>query len=102
MKTIKYAVKLVSSYFDVIALKQVDDQKNNINSSYNSSLCWLIFNVHSIKVRKKIPIIKLSILSLIFTILVLGYFRYSSHFPPDTTYSPPKFENGKLVPAENK
>ena len=55
-----------------------------------------------LKLEKKIPIIKLSILSLIFTILVLGYFRYSSHFPPDTTYSPPKFENGKLVPAENK
>ena len=55
-----------------------------------------------LKLEKKIPIIKLLILSLILTILVLGYFRYSSHFPPDTTYSPPKLENGKLVPAENK
>ena len=61
---------------------------------------YLLFII--LKLEKKIPIIKLSILSLIFTILVFGYFRYSSHFPPDTTYSPPKLENGKLVPAENK
>ena len=29
------------------------EEKNNINSSYNSSLCWLLFIVHYIKVRKK-------------------------------------------------
>ena len=52
--------------------------------------------------NKKIPIVKLSIISLLLIIISLGFFRYSSHFSPESKYSPPKLENGKLVPAENK
>ena len=52
--------------------------------------------------NKKIPIVKLALISLVLIVISLGYFRYSSHFSPDTEYSHPKIENGELVPAENK
>ena len=52
--------------------------------------------------NKKIPILKLSILSLILLLSVLIFFRYFSHFSPDTKYYPPKVEDGKVIPAENK
>ena len=61
------------------------------------------FTIHLLKFEsKKIPILKLSILSLILLLSVLIFFRYFSHISPDTKYYPPKVENGKLVPAENK
>jgi len=43
----------------------------------------------------------LSIASLILLILTLVYFRFDNNFSPDTKYSPPKMENGKIKPAEN-
>ena len=52
--------------------------------------------------NKKIPIIKLSILSIILLILALGYLRFYGDFDPNTKYSPAKYEDGELKPAENK
>ena len=52
--------------------------------------------------KKKYPIIKLSIISLFLLILALAFLRFYGDFSPNTKYSPAKYENGKLVPAENK
>ncbi len=52
--------------------------------------------------NKKIPVLKLSILSLILLLSVLIFFRYFSDISPDTKYYPPKVEDGKVIPAENK
>ena len=52
--------------------------------------------------KKKIPITKLSIASLILLLLALGFLRFSGGFDPNTKYSPPKYEDGKLKPAENE
>ena len=52
--------------------------------------------------NKKIPIAKLSIASIFLLLLALGYLRFSEGFDPNTKYSPAKYEDGKLKPAENK
>ena len=52
--------------------------------------------------KKKIPIIKLCIASIILLIMALGLLRFSESFNPNTKYSPAKYEDGKLKPAENK
>ena len=52
--------------------------------------------------KKKIPITKLSIISLILLLLALGFLRFSGGFDPNTKYSPAKYEDGKLEPAENE
>ena len=52
--------------------------------------------------RKKIPIIKLSIGSVILLVIALGFLRFYGDFSTDTKYSPAKYEDGELKPAENK
>ncbi len=52
--------------------------------------------------NKKIPIAKLSIASVILLLIALGYLRFYGGFDPNTKYSPAKYEDGKLKPAENK
>ena len=52
--------------------------------------------------KKKIPIIKLSIASIILLIAALGFLRFYEDFDPNTKYSPAKYEDGKIKPAENK
>ena len=52
--------------------------------------------------NKKIPIIKLLIASVLLLIIALGYLRFSEGFNPNTEYSPAKYEDGELKPAENK
>jgi hypothetical protein len=52
--------------------------------------------------NKKIPIAKLSIISLILLIIALGFLRFYGGFDPKTKYSPAKYEDGELKPAENK
>ena len=52
--------------------------------------------------NKKIPIIKLLIDSVLLLIIALGYLRFSEGFNPNTEYSPAKYEDGELKPAENK
>ena len=52
--------------------------------------------------KKKYPIIKLSIISLFLLILALAFLRFYGDFAPNTKYSPAKYEDGKLVPAENQ
>ena len=51
--------------------------------------------------EKKVPYLVLCFTSLILLILTLVYFRLDNSFPPDTKYSPPKMEKGKVKPAEN-
>ena len=61
------------------------------------------FTVYLLKFEnKKVPILKLSILSLMLLLSALILFRYFSHTSPDTKYYPPKVEDGKVIPAENK
>ena len=52
--------------------------------------------------KKKIPIIKLSIASIILLIIALGTLRFYGGFDPSSKYSPAKYEDGELKPAENK
>ena len=52
--------------------------------------------------KKKIPIVKLSIASIILLITALGFLRFYGDFDPNTKYSPAEYEDGKLKPAENK
>jgi len=52
--------------------------------------------------KKKIPIIKLSLVSVVLLLLALAFLRFSGSFDPNTKYSPAKYEDGKLKPAENE
>ncbi len=52
--------------------------------------------------NKKIPIVKLSIASIILLVIALGFLRFYGSFDPNTKYSPAKYEDGELKPAENK
>ena len=52
--------------------------------------------------NKKIPILKLSIASIILLIIALGFLRFYGGFKPNTEYSHTKYEDGELKPAENK
>ena len=52
--------------------------------------------------KKKIPVLKLTICSIILLIIALGFLRFSGGFDPETEYSPAKYEDGELKPAENK
>jgi len=52
--------------------------------------------------KKKIPITKLSIISVILLLVALSFLRFTGGFDPNSKYSPAKYENGKLKPAENK
>ena len=52
--------------------------------------------------KKKIPVLKLSIASVMLLIVALGFLRFYGDFLPNTKYSPPKYEDGELKPAENK
>jgi len=52
--------------------------------------------------NKKIPITKLSVTSIILLLIALGLLRFSEGFDPNTKYSPAKYEDGELKPAENK
>ena len=45
---------------------------------------------------------KLSIVSVILLLIALGYLRFYGGFDPNTKYSPAKYEDGELKPAENK
>ena len=52
--------------------------------------------------NKKIPVAKLSIVSVALLLIALGFLRIYGGFGPNTKYSPAKYEDGKLKPAENK
>ena len=52
--------------------------------------------------KKRIPIVKLFVASVILLIIALGFLRFYGDFSPDTKYSPAKYEDGELKPAENK
>jgi len=52
--------------------------------------------------KKKIPIKNLSLVSVILLLIALGFLRFSGGFDPITKYTPAKYEDGELKPAENK
>jgi len=52
--------------------------------------------------NKKIPVTKLSVVSIILLLIALGFLRFYGDFDPNTKYSPAKYEGGELKPAENK
>ena len=52
--------------------------------------------------KKRIPIVKLFVASVILLIIALGFLRFYENFSPNTKYSPAKYEDGELKPAENK
>ena len=52
--------------------------------------------------KKKVPILKLAITSIVLLIIALSFLRFYGDFSPNTKYSPAKYEDGKLKPAENK
>ena len=52
--------------------------------------------------KKKIPILKLTIASLILLVIALGFLRFYGDFDPNTKYSTANYEFGELKPAENK
>ena len=52
--------------------------------------------------KKKVPILKLAITSIVLLIISLGFLRFYGDFDPNTKYSPAKYEDGELKPAENK
>jgi hypothetical protein len=51
------------------------------------------------KVNKKFPLIILSLASLLLLICSLIYFRLTSAQPKGLNYTPPKYENNKIVPS---
>ena len=52
--------------------------------------------------KKKVPILKLAITSIVLLIIALGFLRFTGGFDPSSKYFPAKYEDGKLEPAENK
>jgi predicted PurR-regulated permease PerM len=54
------------------------------------------------KVNKKFPLITLSLISLLLLICCLIYFRFTSAQPKGLNYTPPKYENNKVVPPKIK
>ena len=43
--------------------------------------------------KKKVPILKLAITSIVLLIIALGFLRLYGDFGPNTKYSPPKYED---------
>jgi len=54
------------------------------------------------KINKKFPIITLSFISLLLLICSLLYLRFISTKPIGLKYTPPKYENNKIVPPNIK
>jgi hypothetical protein len=54
------------------------------------------------KVNKKFPLIILSLASLLLLISSLIYFRFTSAQPKWLNYTPPKYEDNKVVPSKIK
>jgi predicted PurR-regulated permease PerM len=51
------------------------------------------------KVNKKFPLIISSLISLLLLICSLMYYRFTSAQPKGLNYTPPKYENNKVVPS---
>jgi len=54
------------------------------------------------KIDKRFPLITLSLISLLFLIFSLIYFRFTSTQPKGLNYTPPKYEDNKVVPSKIK
>ena len=52
--------------------------------------------------KKKYPIVKLSIISVVLLLGALIFLRNYENFSPNTKYTPSQYKDGKLIPAENK
>lgn len=52
--------------------------------------------------NKKIPIIPLSLASIVLLICVLIFFRLTDNDPSDGKYIPPQFKDGKIIPPKTR
>ncbi len=52
--------------------------------------------------NKKIPIIPLSLASIVLLICVLIFFRFTDNDPSDGKYTPPQFKDGKIIPPKTR
>jgi len=62
---------------------------------------WMIYRLTN-KVNKKFPLILLSSISLSLLILSLIYLRISESEPAGLKYTPPKYQDNKVVPSQIK
>jgi len=62
---------------------------------------WIIYRLTN-KVNKKFPLILLSSISLLLLILSLIYLRISVSEPAGLKYTPPKYQDNKVVPSQIK
>ena len=51
------------------------------------------------KTQTDLPIKMLTMCGLLFALIFLFFFSASDKAPADSIYVPPKFENGKIIPA---
>jgi len=51
------------------------------------------------KVDKKFPLVILSLISLLLLVCSLMYYRFTSAQPKGLNYTPPKYENNKVIPS---
>ena len=52
--------------------------------------------------NKKIPIIPLSLASIVLLICVLIFFRFTDNDPSDGKYTPPQFKDGKIISPKTR
>lgn len=52
--------------------------------------------------NKKIPIIPLSLASIVLLICVLIFFKFTDNDPSDGKYIPPQFKDGKIIPPKTR
>lgn len=59
---------------------------------------WIFWRIVK-KTQNPFPIKMLTIIGLFLALIFLFFFSVSDKAPADSIYVPPKFENGKIVPA---
>lgn len=62
-------------------------------------LLYWIFQYTTKKHSTVFPIRILTMIGLLFALIFLFFFSASDKAPADSIYVPPKFENGKIIPA---
>ena len=52
--------------------------------------------------NKKLPVIPLSLASIVLFAGVLIFFRFTDNDPSDGKYTPPQFKDGKIIPPKTR
>lgn len=66
------------------------------------ALYYLSIVIIKTDTNKKIPIIPLSLASIVLLICVLIFFRFTDNDPSDGKYIPPQFKDGKIIPPKTR